>query len=285
MSPAKHLAMADVAGYGFVMTSTTTSNPTSSSARAIGHIMSIWGKIIGGAAGLAMGGPLGALLGALAGHAVDRQMAPDEGEQLTDDRTATRQIAFTIAVIALGAKMAKADGTVSRSEVAAFKQVFKIPANEIKNVARVFDQAKRDVAGFDAYARQLAQMFDERHPVLEELLDGLFHIARADGEVHEAEIAFIRDVAGIFGFGDADFARIREANLGPDLADPYRLLGVLREQTDEEIRAAWRRLSRENHPDRLIADGLPPEFVDLANEKMAAINAAYDRIAKERGIK
>jgi DnaJ like chaperone protein len=253
--------------------------------------MSIWGKIIGGAAGFAMGGPLGALLGALAGHAVDRQMAENaaadadpDGEQL-DDRTATRQIAFTIAVIALGAKMAKADGTVSRSEVAAFKQVFKIPADEINNVARVFDQAKRDVAGFDAYARQLAQMFEERHPVLEELLDGLFHIARADGEVHDAEIDFIRDVAGIFGFGDADFARIREANLGPDTADPYTLLGVRREQPDDEIRLAWRKLSRENHPDRLMAEGLPAEFVDLATEKMAAINAAYDRIAKERGIK
>ncbi|TDQ78458.1 DnaJ like chaperone protein [Dongia mobilis] len=245
--------------------------------------MSIWGKIIGGAAGFAMGGPLGALLGAIAGHAVDRQRA--EAPEPTDDRAATRQIAFTIAVIALGAKMAKADGRVSRSEVAAFKQVFKIPPDEVQNVARVFDQAKRDVAGFDAYARQLAQMFEPGHAVLEELLDGLFHIARADGEVHEAEIAFIRDVADIFGFDDAGFARIREANLGPDEGDPYTLLGVQRTQSDDEIRAAWRRLSRENHPDRLIAAGLPPEFVELANEKMAAINAAYDRIAKERGIK
>lgn len=273
------------------MNSSTDTNPTTSE-RAIGHIMSIWGKIIGGAAGFAMGGPLGALLGTLAGHAVDRSNAEEnaaaaelENDRPADDRRATRQIAFTIAVIALGAKMAKADGTVSRSEVAAFKQVFKIPPKEVKNVARVFDQAKRDVAGFDAYARQLAQMFDERHPVLEELIDGLFHIARADGEIHEDEIAFMRDVAAIFGFGDADFARIREANLGPDEADPYTMLGVRREQPDEDIRAAWRKLSRENHPDRLIADGLPPEFVELANEKMAAINAAYDRIAKERGIK
>lgn len=275
--------------------SSETSSPTTFE-RATGHFMSIWGKIIGGAAGFAVGGPLGALLGALAGHSLDRQNAEETvaaaqiadnstDERPADDRRATRQIAFTIAVIALGAKMAKADGTVSRSEVAAFKQVFKIPPNEVKNVARVFDQAKRDVAGFDAYARQLAQMFDERHPVLEELIDGLFHIARADGEIHEAEIVYMRDVAAIFGFGDADFARIREANLGPDEADPYTMLGVRREQPNEDIRAAWRKLSRENHPDRLIADGLPPEFVELANEKMAAINAAYDRIAKERGIK
>jgi DnaJ like chaperone protein len=248
--------------------------------------MSIWGKIIGGAAGFfALGGPLGALLGAIAGHVVDRQMEPEPALATADDRRATREIAFTIAVIALGAKMAKADGTVSRSEVAAFKQVFKIPPDEINNVARVFDQAKRDVAGFDAYARQLANMFDERHPVLEELIDGLFHIARADGEVHDSEIAFIREVARIFGFGDADFARLRELNVGPDHADPYTVLGVRREQPDAEIRAAWRRLMRENHPDKLMAQGLPAEFIELANEKVAAINAAYDRIAKERGIK
>ena len=248
--------------------------------------MSIWGKIIGGAAGFfALGGPLGALLGAIAGHVVDRQMEEEPALAAADDRRATREIAFTIAVIALGAKMAKADGTVSRSEVAAFKQVFKIPPDEINNVARVFDQAKRDVAGFDAYARQLANMFDERHPVLEELIDGLFHIARADGEVHDSEIAFIREVARIFGFGDADFARLKEVNVGPDQADPYTVLGVRREQSDAEIRAAWRRLMRENHPDKLMAQGLPAEFVELANEKVAVLNAAYDRIAKERGIK
>jgi DnaJ like chaperone protein len=248
--------------------------------------MSIWGKIIGGAAGFfALGGPLGALLGALAGHAIDKQLEEEPALATADDRRATREIAFTIAVIALGAKMAKADGTVSRSEVAAFKQVFKIPPDEINNVARVFDQAKRDVAGFDAYARQLANMFDQRHPVLEELIDGLFHIARADGEVHESEILFIHEVARIFGFTDADFARLREVNVGADLADPYTVLGVRREQSDEEIRATWRRLMRENHPDKLMAQGLPAEFVELANEKVATLNAAYDRIAKERGIK
>ncbi|MDY0873713.1 TerB family tellurite resistance protein [Dongia rigui] len=248
--------------------------------------MSVWGKIIGGAAGFfALGGPLGALLGALAGHAIDKQLEEEALPAAHDDRRATREIAFTIAVIALGAKMAKADGTVSRSEVAAFKQVFKVPTDELNNVARVFDQAKRDVAGFDAYARQLANMFDERHPVLEELIDGLFHIARADGEVHDSEIAYIREVARIFGFTDADFARMREVNVGPDHADPYTVLGVRREQSDDEIKASWRRLMRENHPDKLVAQGLPAEFVALANEKVATLNAAYDRIAKERGIK
>ena len=247
--------------------------------------MSIWGKIIGGAAGfIALGGPLGALLGALAGHTIDMQLEPEAEPATPDGRRATREIAFTIAVIALGAKMAKADGTVSRSEVAAFKQVFKIPAEELNNVARVFDQAKRDIAGFDAYAWQLANMFEQRHPVLEELIDGLFHIARADGAVHDAEIAFIRDVATIFGFSAADFTRLRELNVGPDLADPYTILGVRREQPDAEIRASWRRLMRENHPDSLASRGVPPEFIARATDKVARINAAWDRIKRERGL-
>jgi DnaJ like chaperone protein len=127
-------------------------------------------------------------------------------------------------------------------------------------------------------------MFSKNHPVLEELLDGLFHIARADGRIHDAEIAYLAEVARLFGFSEADFVRIREANVGPDKADPYTILGVNRDMGNDEIRNAWRKLVRDNHPDRLIAQGLPEEFVTLANQKLATINAAYDKVAKERGI-
>jgi DnaJ like chaperone protein len=254
--------------------------------------MSIWGKIIGGAAGFALGGPLGALLGALAGHAADKYVGgdlpalegPDGSGPQGDDRAGTRQIAFTIAVIALGAKMAKADGQVDRSEIAAFKEVFQVPQSETANVARVFDLAKRDARGFEPYAQQIGRMFRKNHPVLEELLDGLFHIARADGKVHDSELAYLAEVARLFGFSEADFARIREANVGPDKADPYTILGVTRAMSNDEIRAAWRKLVRDNHPDRLIAQGLPEEFIMMANQKLATINAAYDKVSKERGI-
>ncbi len=247
--------------------------------------MSIWGKLLGGAAGFAIGGPIGALIGALAGHAVDRMSAetaaPPRGE---DEREATRQVAFTIAVIALGAKMAKADGVVTRDEIAAFREMFRVPPEEVKNVARVFDIAKRDARGFEPYARQIAGMFSPRSPVLEELLDCLFHIAKADGKVTPDELEYLERVADIFGFDETAFARIRAEQLGPDKADPYTVLGVTRDMSDEEIKRAYRRLIRENHPDRLVAEGMPPELIAQANEKMANINAAYDRIAKERGL-
>jgi DnaJ like chaperone protein len=252
--------------------------------------MSIWGKIVGGAAGFALGGPLGALLGAAAGHAVDwlhaanQQVATIDEAPPPDERAATRQIAFTIAVIALGAKMAKADCRVTRAEIAAFKQVFQVPPEELGNVGRLFDQARQDTAGFDSYARQVAKMFPRRSKVLEELLDGLFHIAKADSRVSPEELRFLREVAAIFGFSGADFERIRHAHLGADEADPYTILGVSHDATSAEIKASWQRRIRETHPDKLIAQGLPKEFIDLATEKMARINAAYDKIAKARGI-
>ena len=247
--------------------------------------MSIWGKILGGAAGFALGGPMGALLGAVAGHAVDKlaeteTIAPTE----EDERAATRQIAFTIGIIALGAKMAKVDGVVSRSEIAAFRQVFTVPPEDEKHVGRIFDQARRDARGFEPYARQIARMFRRKSPLLEGLLDGLFHIAKADGKVTEEELAYLRDVAGIFGFEDADFARIREGHLGPDESDPYSLLGVDRAMDNAAIKAVYRKLVRAIHPDRLMAKGMPADFVAIANQRLAAVNVAYDRIRKERGI-
>jgi DnaJ like chaperone protein len=256
--------------------------------------MSILGAILGGAAGLiALGGPLGALLGAAAGHAIGRlgrrKSAPGDGAaepglEGLDARAATKQVAFTMAVIALGAKMAKADGIVTRDEVDAFKQVFRVPEDELKNVARVFDQARKSPLGFEAYAGQIARMFRSQPAMLEELLDGLFHIAKADGQVGPDELDYLRKVAGIFGFGELDFERLRSEHLGPDKADPYAILGVSGQSTDAEIKAVYRKLVREHHPDRLIAKGLPKEFIDVATEKVATINAAWDRISKERGI-
>ena len=240
--------------------------------------MSIWGKLLGGAAGFALGGPLGALLGGLAGHAIDRMREP------TDSSNGTKQVAFTIGVIVLGAKMAKADGVVTEDEIAAFKEVFHIPPQEMKNVSRVFNRARKDARGFEPYARQIAGLFRDNPAVLEDLLGGLFHIAKADSVIHPKEIEYLEAVATTFGFSEADFARIRASYLGADAGDPYQILGVSHDASDDDIKKAYRALVRKNHPDTLIAQGLPQEFIDVANEKLAAINDAYDRIERQRGL-
>lgn len=259
--------------------------------------MSIWGKIAGAAAGAAIGGPLGALIGAFAGHFMidraGRDVQPydnsrshgDDGRARHEEQGRTQdQIAFTIAVIALAAKLAKADGTVTRDEVEMFKRVFPIPPEEEANVGHLFNLAKQDVAGFEAYAKQAAQLFRARPGVLEDLLDSLFLIARADGNFHPGEQDFLHRVAEIFGLSEDQYQRIRAAHFGPDKADPYFILSVERSVSNEDLKKAYYKLVKENHPDSLTARGVPPEFVRTATERLAAINGAYERICRERGI-
>jgi DnaJ like chaperone protein len=193
-----------------------------------------------------------------------------------------KSVAFTIAVIALGAKMAKADGQVKPVEVAAFREVFHIPPEEEKNAARVFNMARTDVAGFEGYAMQIAAMFARDKRVLELLLDGLFHIALADGILHPDELSFLERVKQIFGVSDRAFRSLR-ALYDPDSpADPFDVLRLDPDATDQEVRDRWRALVRLNHPDRMIAQGVPEEAVRLATARLAAINDAYEEIRAMR---
>ncbi len=237
--------------------------------------MSIWGKIGGAAAGFVIGGgPLGAALGALAGHAVfDREPTPSE-----------KQVIFTIGVTALAAKMAKADGMSTDHEFAAFQRIVHIEPKDEADVRRVYDLAHETTAGFEAYAGQLARVFRDRPGLLEDLLDALFFVAAADGEVHEAELTYLREVARRFGISDSAFNNLCAAYGGPCDPDPYALLNVDSAATDVEVRKAYLKAVSENHPDRMIARGAPEEFLQVATEKLARINAAYEVIKKERGL-
>jgi DnaJ like chaperone protein len=192
-----------------------------------------------------------------------------------------KSVAFTIGMIALSAKMAKADGTVTKDEVAAFGQVFQVPEKDRPAVARVFDLAKQDIAGFESYARQVAALFPPGSDMLENVLDGLFHIAKADGAVHPDEIEFLSHIAETFGFDAKAFRRItaRHVLLADD---PYEILGVTSDMPYEDIRKAHRKLVRELHPDKHVASGMPQELVLIATERLARINEAFDRIKKEQ---
>lgn len=225
--------------------------------------MSIWTRISDALAALSKGEGLAAVF--------ERLRTPPE-----------RSVAFTIAVIALGAKMAKADGRVTRDEVAAFREVFSIPPGEEANAAHVFDLARTDVAGFDLYARKIAAMFGPGDEVLVDLMEGLFHIAMADGEYHPHEDLFLREVAAIFGLRDRCF-RALYGRFVPDAEpDPYDVLGVEPGATLAQVRAAFRQAVRENHPDRLVARGLPEEAVRLAEDRLVAINRAWEDISRRQ---
>ncbi len=225
--------------------------------------MSIWSRMAEAIAALAKGEGLSAVFDKL-------RAAPD------------RTVAFAIAVIALGAKMAKADGLVTKDEVVAFREVFVIPREEEANAARVFNLARQDVAGYDIYARRIKAMYGDDDRPLCDLLEGLFHIAMADGLYHPKEDDFLQDVANIFGFDERRFRGIRGQFVAEADRDPYDILGVDPTAPMEDVRAAWRKLVRETHPDQMLARGVPEEAVKLAERRMVAINRAWEEIQGTR---
>lgn len=233
--------------------------------------MSIWTRIAEALAALTRGEPLSMVFDRLRGAP-----APD------------RSVGFTIAVLALCAKMAKADGQVTRDEVRAVHRIFTFPPGEEKHAARVFNLARRDVAGFDFYARKVAALFNpggralcaDDHHVLVDLLEALFQIALADGSYHPGEDAFLAHVAGVFGLDERCFRAVR-ARLVEDAArDPHDVLGIAHDASLAEARAAWRALVRDTHPDTMIGRGVPPEAVKLAERRLVAINAAWKEISE-----
>lgn len=226
--------------------------------------MSIWTRISEALSALAQGEPLSAVF--------ERLRTPPE-----------RSVAFTIAVIALGAKMAKADGLVTRDEVTAFREVFQIASNDEAGAARVFNLARQDVAGYDDYARRIRAMFDDDSGTLCDLMEGLFHIAVADGVYHPNEDRFLASVADIFGLSEAQFRAMRSRFVPDAPPDPYSVLGVEPDTPLEEVRKAWRRQVLDSHPDKMIARGVPREAVKLAERRIIDLNRAWEEISGERG--
>ncbi len=196
-----------------------------------------------------------------------------------------KDAAFTLALVALSAKMAMADGVVSVSEVAAFRDIVSIDERDLEQVERFFLLAQQDVAGYRSYARKIRKLFQDSPQTLEHVLDALFNIAAADGMIHEGEFEYLKNVSDIFGFDDARFEQIAARFIvNGNGVDPYLVLGLVPEATNGEIKRVYRRLISEHHPDRLIAKGVPEELISIATARVAAINVAYEEIAKARGI-
>ena len=238
--------------------------------------MGVWGKLGGAGIGALLGGPLGALVGAAAGHALFDRDGALFGPAPAD-------FVFATGLVALSAKMAKADGVVTHDEIAAFRRIIEVPEADMPRVEALFSLARRTADGFEAYARQLASRFGHDRALLEGVLDGLFEIAKADHAIHEAETRYLQAVAAELGFDAQDFARIEARHVArPD--DPYVVIGGSREMSDADLVKLYRGQIVESHPDRLIAQGLPQEAIAIATDRAAALNAAWDRIRRERNI-
>lgn len=234
--------------------------------------MSIWTRIADALSALAKGEPLSVVFDRLRGAP-----APEQS------------VGFTIAVLALGAKMAKADGAVSRAEVTAFRRIFQFPPGEEAHAAQVFDLARQDVAGFDAYARKIARLFNpdghricaDDHHILVDILEALFQIALADGSYHCGEDAFLAHVAEEFGLDEPCFRTVRARLVEGAPRDPYDVLGLPRDASKDQARQAWKLLVRDTHPDVMQARGVPPEAMKLAERRLQVINEAWKQIAEK----
>ncbi len=275
--------------------------------------MAIWGKLFGGVTGFAMGGPIGAALGAALGHAADRGALLDPppggwvgmvGGDMTGRvradpggaaaRVAARMAAvlgkkdqlFAIVAVVLSAKLAKCDGPVNRREIDTFKRCFRIPPEATREIGRLFDQARSRTDDFEPFVAELAQAFSDQRLVLEDVLVALFAIARADGPLNDQETDFLRRVHRVMGLSAASWDRADSGAARPnsDEPDAYAVLGLAPGATDDEIRLTWRRLMRENHPDSMTARGVPEAIIAKTGDKVARINAAWDRIKRERGL-
>jgi DnaJ like chaperone protein len=262
--------------------------------------MAYWGKLFGGMAGFAMGGPFGAVIGAAMGHAADQGRFTAGGgfgpggfagaNHFHPARLAAmlgqRDQLFALGVVTLSAKLAKCDGPVSRTEIDAFKRNFRIPPEQSHQIGLLFDQARDSVEDFGLYADEMGEAFADNRGLLEDVLASLSGIALADGPLNGAEQAFLARVRRGFQLGDGAWERARSGQhrAGNAGEDPYQILGVSRNAANDDIRAAWKKLMRENHPDSLASRGVPAEFVQAATDKVARINAAWDRVKRERGL-
>ena len=237
--------------------------------------MSIWGNLVGGFIGFSFAGPIGALIGSIIGGKISSARRGNFKQCF-----AQSQQIFAISLVILTAKLAKADGQVSKEELIAIKQKLKVPDNEIDQVGKIFNKAKEDSLGYEPYAQQIAQIYRSNPAILDEVINILFYIAEADGKVSNSELTMIRNIAEIFGLNDVQFEGIKESRKGSDKLNPYVVLGCSSNDDFATIRKKYHKLSKEHHPDALISKGVPKEVIEESKKKIRAINSAFDKIEK-----
>ena len=237
--------------------------------------MSIWGSLLGGVIGFSFGGPFGALLGSFLGGKISGL-----NSSKTIGNQQSSQEVFALSLIILSAKLSKADGHVSKEELIAVKDKLQIPDSEIDQVAKIFNKAKDESTGYEPYAKQIAEIFRNNINVLEEVINILFYIAEADGNVSNDEETMIANIAYIFGLSQKQYQSIKESRKTSDKLNPYIVLESQPTDDFKTIRKNYIRLSKEHHPDLLISKGVPVEVINESKNKMRSINAAWDQVQK-----
>jgi len=237
--------------------------------------MAIWGSLIGGMIGLSLGGPFGMLLGSLIGGKISRAKS-----RAGLGSFAQPQQIFALSLIVLSAKLSKADGQVSKEELIAVKDKLRIPDNELDQVGKIFNKAKEESTGYEQYAQQIAQIYKGNINVLEEVINILFYIAEADGNISDSELQMIEHIAQIFGLSEIQFNSIKESRKSSDKLNPYIVLESKPDDEIDIIRKRYLKLSKEHHPDLLMSKGVPQEVIDESKAKMRSINSAWDQVQK-----
>ncbi len=236
--------------------------------------MSIWGSLIGGMIGLSLGGPFGMLLGSIIGSKVSRSRSQ------SFKSFANPQQIFALSLIVLSAKLSKADGNVSKEELIAVKDKLRIPNNEIDQVGKIFNKAKEESSGYEPYAKQISEIYKENLNVLEEVINILFYIAEADGEISPKELLMIEHIAQIFNISEKQFRSIQESRKSSDKLNPYIVLESKPDDDLSTIRKRYLMLSKQHHPDLLLSKGVPQEVIEESKKKMRTINSAWDHVQK-----
>ena len=249
-------------------------------------------------------GPLGTLIGAVTGHVIEKAFGASSASRGNGDGALTgeaRATIFCVTAAALMAKMAKADGVVTKYEIAKVEESFRrlgfSPLTR-RRAIEAFRRAKDDRYSIFVYAQEFARVVSSVE-VRELLYEILWDVACADGEVSAAELQLLRRLPHALGiplewYGYYASRRLggagRERRSGADapsrdeIAEAYVLLGARPDDDDEEVRRKYRELAKRNHPDALRAQGLPEEMAGRATERMSRINAAWETVRKARGM-
>lgn len=273
--------------------------------------MAWWGKIVGGAFGFMLGGPLGAVLGAAMGHQVDSGLGSmerdeDAGTFGVGDQERVQSAFFTASFSIMG-HVAKADGKVTPDEIRAAEQVMaqmQLDEAQRKAAIALFQEGKQPGFPLKDVVKQFRAECHRRRNLIQMFIEIQLFAAYADGEMDLAERKVLADICRWLGFSQIEFARLEamaraqsaagggaqdehgrsHSASGMSLDQAYEILGVEPAATAKEIKRAYRRLTSQHHPDKLVSKGLPEEMMKMAAKKTHEIRKAYELIKERKGL-